>query len=39
MMIIKKVVGDNKKSWDSKIKHALWADRIMKKRIHKKETL
>jgi hypothetical protein len=24
-------VGDNKKSWDSKIKYALWDDRITKK--------
>ena len=31
MTIIKKIVGDNKKSWDSKIKFALWADRITKK--------
>eukprot|EP00253_Pinus_taeda_P017139 PITA_17139 len=30
--IIKKIVGDNKKSWDSKIKYALWADRITKKK-------
>ena len=29
--IIKKTVGDNKKAWDSKIKFALWADRITKK--------
>jgi hypothetical protein len=28
MNIIKKVVGENKRSWDSKIKYALWADRI-----------
>ena len=31
MTIIKKIVGDNKKAWDSKIKLALWADRITKK--------
>ena len=31
MTIIKKIIGDNKKSWDSKIKFALWADRITKK--------
>ena len=31
MTIIKKIVGDNKKSWDSKIKFALWEDRITKK--------
>jgi hypothetical protein len=31
MTIVKKIVGDNKKSWDSKIKFALWADRITKK--------
>eukprot|EP00253_Pinus_taeda_P015867 PITA_15867 len=30
--IIKKIVGDNKRSWDSKIKYALWADRITKKK-------
>jgi transposase InsO family protein len=29
--IIKKTMGDNKKSWDSKIKHALWDDMIIKK--------
>jgi transposase InsO family protein len=31
MAIIKKTVGDNKKSWDNKLKYALWADRITKK--------
>ena len=31
MTIVKKIVGENKRSWDSKIKHALWADRITKK--------
>jgi hypothetical protein len=31
MTIVNKIVGENKKSWDSKIKHALWADRITKK--------
>ena len=31
MTIVKKIIGDNKKSWDSKIKFALWADRITKK--------
>jgi transposase InsO family protein len=31
MTIIKKTIGDNKKAWDSKIKFALWADRITKK--------
>lgn len=36
MMIIKEVVGNNKKSWDSKIKHALWVDRIMKKESTRK---
>ena len=30
--IIKKIVGDNKRSWDNKIKYALWADRITKKK-------
>jgi hypothetical protein len=31
MNIIKKVVGENKRSWDSKLKYALWADRITTK--------
>ena len=31
MTIVKRIIGDNKKSWDSKIKFALWADRITKK--------
>jgi hypothetical protein len=31
MNILKKVVGENKKSWDSKIKYAIWADRITTK--------
>ena len=31
MTINKKIVGDNKKAWDSKIKLTLWADRITKK--------
>jgi transposase InsO family protein len=31
MTILKKTVGDNKRSWDNKIKFALWADRITKK--------
>jgi hypothetical protein len=31
MIIIKKTTGDNKKSWDSKLKFALWADRITNK--------
>ena len=31
MNILKKTVGNNKKSWDSKIRYALWADRITKK--------
>jgi transposase InsO family protein len=31
LTIVKKIVGENKKSWDSKIKHALWANRITKK--------
>jgi len=30
--IIKKIVGDNKRSWDSKIKYDLWAGRITKKK-------
>ena len=31
MTILKKTVGDNKRSWDGKIKYALWADMITKK--------
>jgi hypothetical protein len=31
MTILKKTIGDNKRSWDNKIKFALWADRITKK--------
>ena len=31
MKILKKTVGTNKRAWDSKIKYALWADRITKK--------
>ena len=30
MSILKKTVGDNKRTWDSKIKY-VWADRITKK--------
>jgi transposase InsO family protein len=30
MNILKKIVGDNKKSWDNKIKFSLWGDRITK---------
>jgi hypothetical protein len=26
-------MGENKKNWDSKIKHALWADRKTKKEV------
>ena len=26
--IIKKLLDDNKKNWDSKLKYALWADRV-----------
>jgi len=26
MNIVKKIVGDNKKSWDNKIKYAIWED-------------
>jgi hypothetical protein len=36
MTIVKKIVGENKKSWDSKMKHALWADRITKKATTRK---
>jgi hypothetical protein len=31
MTVVKKIVGENKRSWDSKIKYALWEDRITKK--------
>ena len=31
MTIVKKIVGDNKKGGDSKIKFSLWEDRIAKK--------
>jgi transposase InsO family protein len=31
MNILKKVVGENKKSWDGKIKYAVWEDRITTK--------
>jgi ribonuclease HI/transposase InsO family protein len=31
MNILKKVVEENKKSWDSKLKYAVWADRITTK--------
>jgi hypothetical protein len=30
-MAIINIVEDNKRSWDNKIKYALWADRITKK--------
>ena len=33
MTIIKKIVGDNKKSWDSKIKYGPWAGKITKKQF------
>ena len=32
MRIIKKLLEDNKKSWHTKLKYALWADRISTKR-------
>ena len=31
MTILTKTVGDNKRAWDSKIKYAVWEDRITKK--------
>jgi hypothetical protein len=31
MNIVKKIVGENKKSWDRKIKYALWEDRTTTK--------
>jgi hypothetical protein len=31
MNILKKTIGDNKRSWDNKIKFSLWADKITKK--------
>ena len=30
--IINKIMEDNKRSWDSKLKYALWADRVSNKR-------
>ena len=36
MTILKKTIGNNKKSWDSKIKYALWVDRITKKSATRK---
>ena len=32
MKIIKKLFEDNKRAWHTKLKYALWADRISKKR-------
>jgi hypothetical protein len=31
MNIIKKFIGENKRSWDRKIKYSLWEDRITTK--------
>ena len=31
MSILKKTVGDNKRSWYSKMRYAVWLDRITKK--------
>jgi transposase InsO family protein len=39
MTILKKIVGDNKKSWDDKIKFVLWDDRITKKSGTRKSPL
>ena len=36
MTIIKNTMGDNKKSWGSEIKFALWADRITNKSATRK---
>ena len=36
MTIVKRIIGDNKKSWDSKIKFSLWVDRITKKSAMRK---
>jgi hypothetical protein len=30
--IIKKLLEDNKRAWDSKLKYALWADHVSTKR-------
>lgn len=30
--IIKKLLEDNKRNWDSKLKHALWANRVTTKK-------
>lgn len=32
LRLIRKTIGDNKRSWDGQLKFALWADRITKKR-------
>lgn len=32
LQIMRKIIGDNKMSWDGKLKFALWVDRITKKR-------
>jgi len=31
IQIIRKTIGDNKRTWDSCLKYALWADKITKK--------
>ena len=31
--LLKRMVGENKRSWDNKLKYALWADRTTVKRI------
>ena len=36
MTILKKTVGNHKRSWDGKIKYALWADRITEKSASEK---
>jgi hypothetical protein len=36
MTIVTKIVSENKRSCDSKIKQALWADRIIKKETTRK---
>jgi hypothetical protein len=36
MIIIKNIMGENKKAWDFRIKYALWVDHIMRKTSRRK---
>ena len=38
LCIIKRIVGDNKRSWDNQLKYALWDDHITKKCATEKST-